>query len=122
MERPVFGPRQEAALRHLVEWVVLITQPPSDQPAAELRQPESVLPAAAGEVTPNESAATEEVLNTVDRIEYAEATEAVDPSVELVFQPPRVQFGAQLKRWTPRDEFDPEIFNRQYPWQGGWRK
>jgi hypothetical protein len=24
-----------------------------------------------------------------------------------------MRYGAQLKRWRPRDPFDPEIFNRQ---------
>jgi hypothetical protein len=25
----------------------------------------------------------------------------------------RTQYGAELKRWRPRDPFDPDIFNRQ---------
>jgi hypothetical protein len=27
--------------------------------------------------------------------------------------PPRRRIGVQLKKWRPRDAFDPEIFNRQ---------
>jgi hypothetical protein len=26
-----------------------------------------------------------------------------------------VKFGADIKRWRPKDEFDPEIFNRSKP-------
>jgi hypothetical protein len=112
MERPVFGPRQEAALRHLVEWVVLVTKPPSDLTSEELRQPESVLPAAAEEVASNEGAESE-VPRTLDSIEDGKEMAAAAPSGALELPPQRVRFGAQLKRWTPRDEFDPEIFNRQ---------
>jgi hypothetical protein len=50
MDRPIFGPRQDAALRHLVDWVAMITTtspPPDDELPAD-----AVRPAAAEQVIP----------------------------------------------------------------------
>jgi hypothetical protein len=104
MDDPVFGPRQEPAFRHLVEWVTLVAAAKSEaQPAASVAKLE-------GSSTSGEVAVTEA---TVVPVNY-EAL-AADPMPDA--QP--LRFGAQLRRWQPRDPFDPEIFNRRHrPEQG----
>jgi hypothetical protein len=41
------------------------------------------------------------------------AASATDDDAAMTLRTPhRLQVGVQLKSWQPRDEFDPEIFNR----------
>jgi hypothetical protein len=123
MSGPICGSRQEAAYQHLVDWVALVA------PAKE----EAVAP----DADANRPAATDQVGNTAARptrpganatpmapgplpLDGGEnsavrATSASDLDLRSTLkQPHRLQVGAeQLKAWQPRDEFDPEIFNRR---------
>jgi hypothetical protein len=118
MEQPVFGPRHEAALRHLVEWVVLVTRSTS-QPREKELPTDGVQTPATNEAGPDPLAPpnsrVSRTLNT-NEVEHAALFDAELAEFELT-QPreQRIQFGAQQPiRWQPRDEFDPELFNRKY--------
>jgi hypothetical protein len=89
LKEPVFGPRREAAFRHLYEWVELVTA-------------DTAKPATAPPQEPQDANASE--TGGPPSPETASATGAT----------PTLRYGAQLERWLPRDEFDPEIFNRKY--------
>jgi hypothetical protein len=111
LDRPIFGPRHEAALRHLVDWVVLVARPSQPSPY------ESNVPATRDDVA-DVSASTESseplTLNTSEEVQEPQA-DAEPAEFEFAESHQQtIQYGAQLKRWTPRDEFDPEIFNRKY--------
>jgi hypothetical protein len=94
MKEPVFGPRREAAFRHLDEWVELVT--------AGTAQP---FPPA----TLNESG---ELDADLDAAAIGEKEPPVEPGGVDAISTPR--YGARLEHWQPRDPFDPEIFNRKY--------
>ena len=107
----IFGPRQLAAVKHLEEWVTLVTTPMEQQelPVAEAE------PNAIAEVAPqlrpllkstvSASSGVNEALYTESL--YTETYEDAAPTTS------RLQYGAQLQPWQPKDPFDPEIFNRQ---------
>ena len=129
MKRPVFGPRQEAAFRHLVEWVELVAGK-STTPA-----PATAPPAAEGvELVAAKGERASRWASPVMRVERPNAgdseqavyQESAEPDVSIgdetaqrdvdagkVIASP-LRYGARLQRWSPRDPFDPEIFNRQY--------
>jgi hypothetical protein len=103
MEKAVFGPHDAKLLMQLVDWVSLVTDepPPASLPASE--------------------ADTADAAQTFgSKSSEAGASEADRPVESAVGQKPitlrphsRVRYGAQLRPVRPKDEFDPEIFNRQ---------
>jgi hypothetical protein len=105
MDHAAFGLRQKKQLKQLTDWVDLVagmTAPPAPLETSPLDDVASMqFPEPA-------------VLETIpsrflDRnVTPAEHTE-VAPSAAL---PSQVKFGADLRPWQPKDEFDPEIFNR----------
>jgi hypothetical protein len=127
MKRPVFGPRQDAAFRHLEEWVALVTRNTST-PSPANRADEGVeLIGAKGD----QPSRWESPVMRVERTQTSESEQAVyqessppdvsagDEAAQAAADPGTVnasplRYGARLKRWHPRDPFDPEIFNRQY--------
>jgi hypothetical protein len=127
MKRPVFGPRQDAAFRHLVEWVALVTAKTST-PSSAIRATEEVELATANG---NQPSRWESPVMRVERSAEDESEQAIyqessprDVSAEdeaqlsaadagMVNASP-LRYGTRLKRWQPRDPFDPEIFNRKY--------
>jgi hypothetical protein len=130
MKGPVFGPRHEAAFRHLYEWVAMVTEQTdpsipeettSPQPAAniglmvdneeQLRQLES--PVMRLERTSAVANSTDAGMQSTSRDGSNHAGGANrDPMAHEAILP--VRYGARVKRWQPRDPFDPEIFNRRY--------
>ena len=108
----VFGPRHEQAFGHLVDWVDLVApathSAPSAVASAESRASlPSVEPASHTEDVPAE-------IGPPARKQFAlhASDSASDDSSMTLRSPHRLQVGVQLKSWQPRDEFDPEIFNR----------
>jgi hypothetical protein len=113
---PIFGPRQEQAYKHLVDWVGLVA-------------PSETAPIAPDATTNSEGAkGVAPMVQSIRKIDgesmgaaplrskrqfalHAEAAADNDRSMTLK-SPHRLQVGAQVKTWQPRDEFDPEIFNR----------
>jgi hypothetical protein len=116
MDRPVFGPRHEAALRHLVDWVVVVTKY-SPTPTAK-HSANGVQTAAAEEIVPETPASQDlrpaQTLNSSGEEQLIPLDSEVAEFGPTPIHQQRIQYGAQLKRWEPRDEFDPEIFNRKY--------
>jgi hypothetical protein len=121
MESPVFGPRQEAAYRHLYEWVALVTAKTAKAPVMPSTPPQS--PASLTTPKPQLAAAKREVRPARHQVaasqsasdgEAGDAEALSDEEIESARVPPLPpRYGTSLKRWEPRDEFDPEIFNRQ---------
>jgi hypothetical protein len=131
---PVFGPRQQQAFKHLVDWVAIVVPPP--EPPAAIADaaviPIDAIPAAGvanasasvsvanadREPATNNLAAdppAQEARRAPARgrsaVRAASATD--DDSLMTLRTPHRLQYGAQqAKQWQPRDAFDPEIFNR----------
>jgi hypothetical protein len=103
MNRPIFGPRQQSAFKHLVDWVALVTNSQ----------------AAVDEAIPGDPGIN---VAPFDEVTMATVAEAMPPDSEK--EPPTleaedaaaaqspVRFGATLQFWQPKDPFDPEIFNR----------
>jgi hypothetical protein len=110
MKRPVIGPRQENQLVLLFEWVGMVTQ--SNAFAVEPLQmaaTSDAMPMPMPEGISFEAVAKPRNTRTVDRsVQQASAT---DP-LEAMLPQGEVKFGADLRPWQPKDEFDPEIFNR----------
>jgi hypothetical protein len=118
---PIFGPRQEQAFKHLVDWVALVVPPPEAPPAPVATKANGV---DANAATGNASALPEDAdsagtptqdaahLPSHRRPAVRDAA-ATDEEVPMTLRRPhRLQYGAQPKSWQPRDAFDPEIFNR----------
>jgi hypothetical protein len=114
---PIFGPRQEQAFKHLVDWVALVVPPP-DVPAAPADASSRPVDAnaATGLAEDNATADTQTQdalrLPTHRRSAIRAASATDDDAAMTLRTPHRLQVGAQLKSWQPRDAFDPEIFNR----------
>ncbi len=131
---PIFGPRQDQAFKHLVDWVALIV-PPAETPAPIVDATPNPVDAKAVRVqslvSPTPSVANAEGEAALDKLPPgAQAQETLhsatrrhsgvrpvaatdDDSAMTLRTPHRLQYGAQqLKSWQPRDAFDPEIFNR----------
>jgi hypothetical protein len=110
MQGPVFGPRHDAAFRHLDEWVALVTAetttllpvaPPADQ----------VEPLASGGELSSAGVGNRPAL--YQESQFTEEPEAPAVADETTAKS-RLRYGAQLERWRPRDPFDPEIFHRKF--------
>jgi hypothetical protein len=125
MKRPVFGPRQDAAFRHLEDWVALVTEKTSTPSPAIPKTGGVELVAAKGDQPSRwESPVMRVERATAGGNEQAGRQESAEPSVlpseELIradagtVNASPLRYGARLQRWQPRDPFDPEIFNRQY--------
>lgn len=136
MSAPVFGPRQDQAFKHVAEWVALISPPPKaeespdggeDSPnatasagaaTAAAKASASTSPPAALVAPPTKAIArnsrnsrTKKAPPKIDpAVQPASATEEVKPP--SLRGPHRLKIGATAEKWQPRDEFDPEIFNR----------
>ena len=94
MDNPVFGPRQEQAFNHLVDWVALVTRPDSSKLPAEAE-------------LPLQAKSDSETASSVVPTLQDDDAEGLAPATK------QLRFGARLESWQPRDPFDPEIFNRQ---------
>jgi hypothetical protein len=121
MDGPIFGLRQEAAFKHLVEWVLTVAPPP--QPKSETTVPLAAeecqladSPAAAGTLRVEQPRVTGQV--TAAKAAPEKDGDVAPANLERAESPLRprqpLRVGAQVKEWTPRDPFDPEIFNRRY--------
>ncbi len=102
MDEPLFGTREEQAFAHLEQWVALVTQSDSAR-SPDATQPDADAGLAAAEEVP---AAAETATTGVVQADF-EAAAKLTPAA------PQLRVGAQIKKWQPRDPFDPEIFNRQ---------
>ena len=103
MQGPIFGPRQQVAFAHIVDWVATVSKLAAAGEEASSLNPE-VKVAADREAT----MATIAEANPTASNPVPLSPEADD----LQAQPQTIRYGAQLERWQPKDPFDPEIFNR----------
>lgn len=134
MAGPVFGPRQEQVFKHLAEWVELVVPPaPTSESATPDQENDAAMPPENGRVnslaSPIRTAATPDIHATAAILSAAEPLGAASPqshgqsavkavaaiedeTAPALKQAHRLQYGATLQSWQPRDPFDPEIFNR----------
>jgi hypothetical protein len=136
MTAPIFGARQEPALKHLADWIALVapTNPADNEAASSDAQSSPALPT---EVHSQKiKAAMAKRPRTIPRQPTLQAVEGDapenensgqpinDPNVEpaaaidetqlkTLRSPHRLKYGVTAEKWEPRDAFDPDIFNRQ---------
>ncbi len=102
--KPIFGPRQEQAFKHIVDWVALVVpQPAADATANPVDEQVTKTDGDTTDVSP---------LPSRRPVAVQGDTAIGDDRSTTLKTPHRLQIGAQLKSWLPRDAFDPEIFNR----------
>jgi hypothetical protein len=127
-ESPVFGSQNASQYQQLVDWVfrvVQFDQTPEAPPRLELKKPPpETVPAvyldsvAAEAAEPDETQASwaQELqglnLGSASAAGPFEGESFPDPG--LVQPWPKVQRGAKLPQFVPKDPFDPEIFNRRF--------
>ena len=89
---PLSGPRADEWRSLVADWVVAVARSNLPELPSEPADP------------------------VVDRIAQEGPTQLEEPREldETLFAPKPLKRGAQLSHWEPRDEFDPEIFNRQH--------
>jgi hypothetical protein len=107
MGRPIFGTRQETQLAQLADWVALVSETSAAQ------QPATIMPEPnAAPLRPSDPfglRAEEAPSHFLDR----SVTQAnFDDPHKPLRKKGAVKFGADLRPWQPKDEFDPEAFNR----------
>jgi hypothetical protein len=107
---PIFGPRQEQAFRHLVDWVALIEPPAIENATAVPGDLRGTKPDGDSPGMPKQDSSH----SASHRHSGARTASATGDDARMTLRTPhRLQYGGgQLKSWQPRDEFDPEIFNR----------
>jgi hypothetical protein len=120
MPGPILGPRHEQAFKHVVDWVALVVPPPEPVDAAAADDGDKSLPDTEGNDSKLKSP-----IRAVNQLEGIPTLQTQPPSVspetaavpeherQTLRPPHRLQFGARLETWQPRDPFDPEIFNRK---------
>ena len=94
---PIFGPRQEPAFRHLVDWVALVTQTQSLQHVTPAAAADADVVTAGGRLP---SRWTSPVMRVGKRADERVAKSSTTGKGKPV-------------AWLPRDPFDPEIVTRQ---------
>jgi hypothetical protein len=111
---PIFGPRQEQAFKHLVDWVALVVPPPETPAPAADAAGNPVDVAIMKTVADLTAAPTQDASNLSYRTHSAiRAASDIEGDTPMTLRTPhQLQYGAQVKSWQPRDAFDPEIFNR----------
>jgi hypothetical protein len=141
MAGPIFGPRQDAAFKHLADWVDLVVPPqpvptdsaaPSDTATAEATSHDAGQPSPIAQQTKPVAkgvyglgAKQAAAINPSAKVpptqshpemppEPAKTAEGIDDAAPQSLRTPhRLQIGARIQSWQPRDAFDAEIFNRQ---------
>jgi hypothetical protein len=104
MSRPILGPRQETQLTQLVDWVGLVTETSvATEPVAALPDGEASIQSL--EPFGRRGKPSHFLDRDVAPANFDEPQQPLRPKGE-------VKFGADLRPWQPKDEFDPEIFNR----------
>lgn len=120
MAGPIFGPRHEQAFKHLADWVELIAPPilPDEKANVDGRLNAAAQSGGRSTAQPQSAIRAVNQLEGIPTLETQSTPEDADAGVANNVSPPtlrsphRLQYGARLQTWQPRDPFDPEIFNR----------
>jgi hypothetical protein len=119
MPGPILGPRHEQAFKHLVDWVALVVPPPEPEDAAaaddgdkSLADTESSDPTLKSPIRAVNQLEGIPTLQTQPPLAAVENAGTAEKEPQTLRPPHRLQYGARLETWQPRDPFDPEIFNR----------
>lgn len=110
MDHPIFGSRQEPQLTQILDWVDLVAQGDARTDPSIAQSKNQAPP-----IKPSNLFGDSEYDLPPSRFLDREVTPAsFDGSAPSEFPQSKVKFGAEIKPvWQPKDEFDPEIFNRQ---------
>lgn len=112
LPRPVFEGHRQKVQEKLTEWVRLVAAPaqpvPTVTPPVQLATHQLVVPSGSAVA---EQPASQQPPSEQPSTHFWEDPEA--GGAPTTDQLPPVQRGAAVKTYTPRDEFDPELFNRQ---------
>lgn len=113
LPRPVFDGHRQIAREKLTEWVLKATGQDQVVPQPATQQPSIELAAHQQPVAQTQSQANSEQ-ECQPRHFWEDPAAGASPLAEQTQDArPAVQRGAEVKRYEPRDEFDPEVFNRQ---------
>jgi hypothetical protein len=132
MKQPILGSRQDQQFRQLEEWVALVTGTPmpeedklaTSKPGADVGGKRGTTAKRRGKTNSSQTARTEAEPPAADAQQTGTANgEPRSGVVQASYDEPlpfqqlreRKRAAVQLKSWEPKDAFDPEIFNRQYP-------
>jgi hypothetical protein len=108
LSTPPLPVRQRELNKRLEQWVFLASGKKQPEPSAENSNHQ----------LPTNNTAPRSGVIPASATEELETNEVVEPlpfDEEAKMAPKTsqpLQIGVQLKKWEPRDEFDPEIFNR----------
>ncbi|MEX2093208.1 MAG: hypothetical protein WD971_11050 [Pirellulales bacterium] len=108
MDRPILGPRQESQLTQLVDWVGLVTETSVATEPIAARSDVDTAPIQPLEPLDKIGKPSRFLDRNVAPADFDDTQQPLRPKGE-------VKFGADLRPRQPRDEFDPEIFNRLKP-------
>lgn len=114
LPRPVFDGHREKVREKLTEWVLKATgkdqvKPPTGPPTVELAAHQQPLATPTPQATPAQAAPTKQPKHF-----WEDPDAGAAPLTDAPDAPPAVKRGAEPTRYEPRDEFDPELFNRQH--------
>ncbi|WP_425399831.1 hypothetical protein [Aeoliella sp.] len=121
LPRPVFDGHREKVRERLAEWVMKATgkdqvAPPTQPPTVELAAHQQTVAPPTAQMPPTQPGQPRHfwedpaAMQSPDTPEATPATKATETPVAK----PAIRYGAEPKRYEPRDEFDPEVFNRQH--------
>jgi hypothetical protein len=103
MDAPPLEVHQRELQKRLSDWVLLVSGQKPLEPAVQDEAVELAEGSPSGGVVPISATDVPPLENSVTPANFELGLPA----------PKRPRVGGQLKKWTPRDEFDPEIFNRR---------
>lgn len=105
--RPMTGARHEAQLTQLADWVALVAQ------ADITKQPAKFTPeVAAAPIAPTKPFGFAEDVAPSAFLDSSVVQASAEEPQQPMPKKSKVKFGADLRPWQPKDEFDPEAFNR----------
>lgn len=109
METPPLPVHQRELHKRLEEWVLLVSGQESPEPAAPdaTVQLSAVGAGQSAKTVPTNAPALPEIDDKVIPAKFNEE------ALSAASAPKPLRVGVRLKAWSPRDEFDPEIFNRR---------
>ncbi len=111
MDHPIFSSRQETQLTQIIDWVELVAPQGAGTNPSIAKTAKQAPP-----IKPIEPFGSPEYDLPPSRFLNRDVVQAdfADPQQQAELPKSNVKFGADVKpAWQPKDEFDPEIFNRQ---------
>ncbi|MGD9635231.1 MAG: hypothetical protein AB7U97_18275 [Pirellulales bacterium] len=104
-DRPALNARQASQLKQLTDWVDLLAGTP--------REPARFAEPLVANATAKQADASQPPPSIPSTFLDRDVQPASHAEAETPLRPKqKIKYGAELHKWQPKDEFDPEIFNR----------